>query len=198
MRGVLSFVWWVLAVRGVLALLFGLGAILVPDITLEALSLLFIVYALTNDKPTSTTGPLAVGATVYGGKGCSGCHGASGGGGSGPAMAGGEVVKTFPSPAEHVAWVAIGSEGWAKAGNKTYGATNKPVLAGAMPAWQDSLTPDELMAVILHERTVFGAEKFDWTMWDTDFDATLEKYAPDKVAEYRAVLDQWKTTPPTA
>jgi len=47
-RGVLSFVWWVLAVRGVLALLFGLGAILVPDITLDALSLLFIVYALTS------------------------------------------------------------------------------------------------------------------------------------------------------
>jgi hypothetical protein len=158
----------------------------------------FIVYALTNDKPTSTTGPLAVGATVYSTKGCSGCHGASGGGASGPAMAGGAVVKTFPDPAEQVAWVAVGSEGWAKAGNDTYGATNKPVNAGAMPAWQDSLSAEELMAVVLHERVVFGGEDFDWNAWDKDFDATLQKYAPDKAEEYRAVLDAWKTTPPTA
>jgi uncharacterized membrane protein HdeD (DUF308 family) len=46
MRGVLSFVWWVLVVRGVLAVSFGLSAVLVPEITLDALSLLFIVYAL--------------------------------------------------------------------------------------------------------------------------------------------------------
>jgi uncharacterized membrane protein HdeD (DUF308 family) len=40
--------WWALALRGAIAILFGLAAFLRPDITLEALILLFGAYALVD------------------------------------------------------------------------------------------------------------------------------------------------------
>jgi uncharacterized membrane protein HdeD (DUF308 family) len=40
--------WWALALRGAIAILFGLAALLWPDITLEALILLFGAYALVD------------------------------------------------------------------------------------------------------------------------------------------------------
>ncbi|MBO3748265.1 HdeD family acid-resistance protein [Streptosporangiaceae bacterium NEAU-GS5] len=43
-----SSTWWVIAVRGVLAILFGLMAIIWPKITVLALVILFGVYAIVN------------------------------------------------------------------------------------------------------------------------------------------------------
>ncbi len=40
--------WWALALRGAVAILFGIAAFLRPDITLEALILLFGAYALVD------------------------------------------------------------------------------------------------------------------------------------------------------
>ena len=40
--------WWALAIRGVIAILFGLAALLRPDIALQALILLFGAYALVD------------------------------------------------------------------------------------------------------------------------------------------------------
>jgi uncharacterized membrane protein HdeD (DUF308 family) len=40
--------WWAVALRGVIAILFGLAALLRPDIALEALILLFGAYALVD------------------------------------------------------------------------------------------------------------------------------------------------------
>ena len=40
--------WWALAIRGAIAILFGLAALLRPDIALEALILLFGAYALVD------------------------------------------------------------------------------------------------------------------------------------------------------
>ena len=40
--------WWALALRGVIAILFGLAALLRPDIALEALIVLFGAYALVD------------------------------------------------------------------------------------------------------------------------------------------------------
>ena len=40
--------WWALAIRGVIAILFGLAALLRPDIALAALILLFGAYALVD------------------------------------------------------------------------------------------------------------------------------------------------------
>ena len=40
--------WWALAIRGAIAIIFGLAALLRPDIALEALILLFGAYALVD------------------------------------------------------------------------------------------------------------------------------------------------------
>ena len=164
---------------------------------LVALPLWAVIYALTLDKPTNATGPLVVGDTVYNQKGCSGCHGAAGGGqGNIPALAGGPNAATtqFPRPADQVAWVALGSAGWEATGQKTlpggYG------VKGGMPAWATSLTPDELMAVVLHERAAFNNEPFDATTWEDGFADTMKKYVPDQADAYIKVLDEWKAAPP--
>lgn len=159
------------------------------------------IYMLTLDPPTpKELGPLQAGSEVYNTKGCSGCHGATGeGSGANPALVGAEGVKeVFTMPASQVAWVALGSAGFQSAGFATYGdgAITKPVTSG-MPAWADSLSADELMDVVLHERTTLDEEKFDMAVWEKDFEATLSKYLPaPKVAEYVAVLEKWKANPP--
>jgi uncharacterized membrane protein HdeD (DUF308 family) len=48
MIGTLSRNWWILAIRGVAAILFGIGAFLWPGITLTVLVLLFGAYALVD------------------------------------------------------------------------------------------------------------------------------------------------------
>lgn len=159
------------------------------------------VYMLTLDPPTAAeAGPLDAGAEVYGTKGCSGCHGGSGeGSGANPALKGDEGVKeVFVTPALQVAWVALGSAGFQAAGLTTYGDGEviKPI-GGGMPPWGDSLSADELMDVVLFERTGLDEEEFDIDHWDEGFEETLSEFLPDdKVAEYVAVLDKWKANPP--
>jgi uncharacterized membrane protein HdeD (DUF308 family) len=53
--------WWTLALRGALAVLFGVIAVIWPDITLRVLVLLFGFYALVD-------GLLALAATIVGGR----------------------------------------------------------------------------------------------------------------------------------
>ena len=155
-----------------------------------------VIYALTLDPPTNANGPIAIGATTFS-TNCAACHGASGGGtGNIPALIGATAAtKQFPDPAQQVAWVALGSDGWAKAGNKTLPG-GLPVVSG-MPAWGTSLTPDVLMAVVLHERTTLNAEKFDYATWSKDFEDTMKKYVPDQADAYVKVLEEWKVTPPS-
>ena len=156
------------------------------------------VYMLTLDKPTNKNSPLVIGNTVYNTMGCSGCHGASGGGtGNIPALTGNtSVLKEFPDPADQVTWVALGSAGY-KAKNIPTLPGGLPVVAG-MPAWETSLTPDQLMAVVLHERSTLNTEKFDIKKWEKNFKDKVGKLLPDQLAAYTAVLDEWKITPPTA
>lgn len=155
-----------------------------------------VVYALTLDPPTDAAGPLTVGAEVYSGKGCSGCHGASGGGsGNIPALTGDpNVAAVFPKPADQVAWVNLGSAGWLAAGKTEL--PNGKAVNGGMPAWATSLTPEELMSVILHERAVYGGEAFDAALWEDGFEETVKQLVPDQADAYIAVLDQWKANPP--
>lgn len=159
------------------------------------------VYMLTLDPPTPTElGPLDSGAQVYSSKGCSGCHGGSGeGSGANPALKGDEGVKeVFNSPASQVAWVALGSAGYQAAGLTTYGDGDiVKTIGGGMPPWGDSLSADELMDVVLHERTNLDEEEFDIELWSDGFEETLSELLPDdKVAEYVAVLEKWKANPP--
>ena len=164
---------------------------------LAVLPLFFIVYAWTLGEPTDDAGPLAMGNELYNGSaGCAGCHGGGGGGGSGPAMAGGAVVETFPSPVEQVTWVALGSTGYEDAGMSTYGATEKPI-AGGMPGQITTLEPSEIMDVVLHERVEFGGGDFDPALWEEGFEERITELLPDRADEFMAVLEEWSATPPT-
>jgi mono/diheme cytochrome c family protein len=170
---------------------------------LAMLPLWAVLYALTLDEPTPTeAGPLQLGAEVYG-TNCAGCHGATGGGSGGvPALTGDNAnPDVFPSPAEQVRWVALGTAGYQSAGIETYGeGAPKPVGGnGIMPGWMDSLTAEELMSVVLHEREGLNDEVFDAALWEEGFEETLAEHLPeDKVAEYVAVLEEWKAEPPAA
>jgi mono/diheme cytochrome c family protein len=86
---------------------------------------------------------------------CATCHGASGGGGVGPELAGGAVLETFPTIEAHLEWVFNGS---AAAENGTYGANNK-ASAGGMPAFGESLTAEQLLAVVRYEREILSEEE---------------------------------------
>ena len=82
---------------------------------------------------------------------CAQCHASNGGGGIGPALAGGSVVATFSSCADHVEWVTLGAEGWP---GPTYGDLNKP--KAFMSGFEGDLDGEELASVVLYERVAFG------------------------------------------
>lgn len=84
---------------------------------------------------------------------CASCHGAGGGGGTGPALTG--VTETFPAFDDHVAWVTEGSAG---VQGEPYGATGDRVATGGMPAFGNTLSEEEIILVVCHERTAFGGE----------------------------------------
>jgi mono/diheme cytochrome c family protein len=63
---------------------------------------------------------------------CAGCHGSDGAGGFGPPLAG-VVTSRFPTAAEQEAFVAKGT--------------------GAMPSFADTLTPEQIAAVVAYTRT---------------------------------------------
>lgn len=169
---------------------------------LAMLPLWAVVYALTLDPPTPTEpGPLELGSEVYNGQGCSGCHGAGGAGaGAVPALVGDNAApEVFPRPADMVTWVALGTAGYQAAGIEEY-AEGKPVGGnGQMPGWMDSLTPEELMSVVLHERSGLNDEEFDIAVWEDGWEETLSERLPaDMVDQYTAVLEEWADEPPTA
>ncbi|MGI8793580.1 MAG: c-type cytochrome [Acidimicrobiales bacterium] len=118
---------------------------------LIALPLWAIVFGgAFGERPTGE-GP-SLGQQVYLSAGCSGCHGPNGGGGVGPALD--NVGTVFPDFADHVSWVKTGSASFK---GQTYGATGE-VATGGMPGFADSLTEEEIVAVVCYERVTFGGE----------------------------------------
>jgi mono/diheme cytochrome c family protein len=116
---------------------------------LLALPLWAYVYQGTLEPPPEPeSGVLALGEEVYGQ--CAACHGASGGGVSGPPLT--DVLQTWPDFRDHVAWVAVGSQGWPA---DSYGANDRP-KNGGMPAFASILSEEELAQVVLYERVEFG------------------------------------------
>ena len=93
---------------------------------------------------------------------CASCHGNDGGGGVGRPLNAGEVVLTFPDPADHIAFVSEGSP----AAGTPYGSPDRPdgqhiareTPGGAMPPFGDTLTEEELLAVVRYEREILGGE----------------------------------------
>jgi mono/diheme cytochrome c family protein len=112
--------------------------------------------------------PLVQGRGIYGNS-CSVCHGNAGQGGVGPALA--EVIATFPSCAEHVEWVTLGSRTWAERYGPTYGATSKPIES-VMPAHQGILSEEQIRLVVAFERVTYG--NADETLTLSQCDITVD------------------------
>ena len=115
---------------------------------------------------TNTINYIALGQEVYAGAAaCAGCHGGGGGGGVGPAFIGGALYTTFPTCADHTKWIQLGSAGWQAEVGPTYGAEDT-VSIGGMPGFQGKLTEDELYAVVVFERVVFGGGNIEEVLSD--------------------------------
>jgi mono/diheme cytochrome c family protein len=155
-----------------------------------------LMYALTLDKPSPReAGPLTEGATVF--ASCAACHGGTGGGGVGPALSGGAVIEQFPEAADQLHWVMEGSEGFKALGIETYGTSKNPIKGG-MPGWK-SLTAEQLIAVIRHERETLSGEEVDAESLKKEYEGIMEmvrKNYPDREDEFQAVVDEWADLPP--
>lgn len=100
---------------------------------------------------------------------CASCHGAGGEGGSGPALAG-AVLETFPMCTDHIEWVSLGTTGFQAAGRASYGDTGKAVGGGGqMPAFQDTLTTEQIAKVVFYERVVLGGQDIEQAVFDCGF-----------------------------
>ncbi len=118
-----------------------------------ALPLWAVLYAGTLTAPPSNEVTLlAEGTATY--SNCSACHGATGGGGAGPQLSDGAVLGTFPDPVDQVKWIITGSAG---AEGGVYGVNNKPSVGG-MPAFGGTLTLEQIVSVVMHERIDLSGE----------------------------------------
>lgn len=150
----------------------------------------FIYYNAVKPAGQGPTDPMALGAQVYGGAGgggCSGCHMADGAGGAaGAQLNEGATLETFADPLSMVHWIGYGNVGGSN-GDGTYGDVNRP-LFGAMPAFKDSLTPEEIAAVTIYIRNEFGGDAYDP---ETEQGFTAEGFEADPeaiIAEVEAAL----------
>ncbi|HEX2850043.1 MAG TPA: c-type cytochrome, partial [Acidimicrobiales bacterium] len=103
-------------------------------------------------KTAGANDPVTIGQGVFASAGCSGCHGPTGGGGVGPALD--NVTKTFPKFDDQIAWVTNGS---ASLKGQPYGATGK-IATGGMPGFGTTLSKEQIIAVVCHERVDYGKE----------------------------------------
>jgi len=119
----------------------------------------FLYVGSLSEPEVEAEGQLALGATVY--QQCAGCHGAGGGGGAGRQLSNGEVLATFPTIEGQLEFVAVGTAGFS---GKPYGNPDRAGgqhiggSYGNMPAFIGTLTPEELLAVVRHEREILGGE----------------------------------------
>ena len=126
---------------------------------LLALPIWGFMYVGTLEPPPAET-LLSLGETEY--ATCASCHGASGGGGSGRPLSGGEVTRTFPQLEEHVWWVVNGSPASGtpfgdpdrEGGQRAAYGYNGVAMAG----FGDTLSAEEVLAVVAHERVAFGED----------------------------------------
>lgn len=122
----------------------------------------FIYANSVKPAPQGETDPMVIGAEVFAvGGGCAGCHGADGAGTpAGAQLNEGHILETFADPLSMVHWVGYGYVGGANP-DGTYGDISRPKVAGSMPPFQDSLTPEEIAAVVIYVRSTFGGDVYD-------------------------------------
>lgn len=133
---------------------------------LAVLPLWGFVYAGALYEPSAAASDpvLQEGQGVYEEK-CAGCHGGEGGGGTGRPLEGGEVIATFPDPADHVAWVTNGSpaEGTPygdpdREGGQHISQDEWPAMPAFGPESATPLTEEEIIAVVRYEREILSGE----------------------------------------
>jgi mono/diheme cytochrome c family protein len=99
----------------------------------------FVVLLFVNEPakpaPVPAAGTANAGASIFATR-CASCHGQDGGGSFGPPLRGGIVVQRYPDPADQIAVVTNGR--------------------GSMPSFADSLTPEQIAAVVEFTRTGLG------------------------------------------
>jgi mono/diheme cytochrome c family protein len=100
----------------------------------------FVILLFVNEPaqpaPVPAAGSENEGETLYSTR-CASCHGEDGGGSFGPALGGGVAVGRFPDPADQILVVSQGR--------------------GSMPSFSDSLTEEQIAAVVEYTRTDLGS-----------------------------------------
>ncbi len=175
----------------------------IPFWAMAALSLmpiwLFMYVRSVTEPPEVASGPLGIGAEVYGS--CQSCHGATGEGGSGRPFSGGEVLETFPHIEDQLRFVYFGTEEYNLAGVPIYGnpdregGPHETGSFGPMPAWGSTaggeLTDEEILAVVCHERYTLGGTDPTAEENAEEFEIWCSEEAPTFLAlESGATLDE--------
>ena len=175
----------------------------IPFWAMAALSLMpiwiFMYVRSLTEPPEVASGPLGVGAEVYGS--CQSCHGANGEGGVGRPFAGGEVLATFPHIEDQLRFVYFGTAEYNIAGVEIYGNPDReggPHTAGSlgpMPAQGQNaggeLTDEEILAVVCHERYTLGGADPGSDEYAAEFEDWCSEEAPAFLAlEEGATLDE--------
>ncbi len=156
----------------------------IPYWAMTTLSLLplwaFLYFIAVKPAEVVESGPLSLGAEVYGG--CAGCHGAQGAGGAGRALYQGEVLKTFPKMEDMLNFVYTGSQKYVASGLAVYGDPNREGGAHAplsyngnpMPMQGEKagggLTDEEILAVVCHERYTIGGADPKSEKWKEEYE----------------------------
>jgi len=104
-------------------------------VVVAAFVILLFVNEPAKPAPIPAAGTANTGQAIFTTR-CAGCHGQDGGGGFGPALRGGIVVSDFPNAADQIAVVKGGR--------------------GSMPSFADSLTDEQIAAVVQYTRTGLG------------------------------------------
>jgi mono/diheme cytochrome c family protein len=136
------------------------------------------------------------GATIFA-TSCAQCHGSTGGGGVGRPLSNGDVVKTFPDLIAQLEFVHQGSATTGPKGTP-YGDPNRDggqhttqsFNGGLMPSFAETLTGEQLLAVVRYEREVLSGASIDarklaadgkmlWSNGKPTTDATGKLITPD-------------------
>lgn len=156
----------------------------IPFWAMATLSLLpvwaFLYVLALQPSETEASGPMAVGAEIYGA--CASCHGANGAGGAGRQLSAGEVLKTFPNIEDMLNFVYNGSQRYRAAGIEVIGSPNREggihgILAynGAPMPQQGQmagggLTDYEILGVVCHERYEIGGADPGGEQWAEEYE----------------------------
>ena len=108
---------------------------IITAVLVAAFVILLFVNEPAQPAPVPAAGSANAGATLYSTR-CASCHGSDGGGSFGPALGGGVAVGRFPNAADQITVVSQGR--------------------GSMPSFADSLTHEQIAAVVEYTRTDLG------------------------------------------